>query len=370
MTSKIDENNAALERDYQLRKNAQQNLAVNMSRISPASALTFGSMTLARTGIDEYDRFLAPSRIYKPIYTKWVNSKLGQSINLQTGQQTNIKIDDMPQFAIERESLAKSLARTLPDYRPDGRHDHRLLRRRLRLVPALRRPLRSVTMLEAINLTKRYEDGQLALDNLTFKVEPGEIFCMFGANGAGKTTTINLFLNFIPPTSGTALIEGVDVAKDPLKAKRHVSFVSENVMLYGNFTAVQNLDYFSRLAGKRTLTKKDYAERAEPRRTPEGCFRQRIKNFSKGMRQKLGIAIALLKDAPNVLLDEPTSGLDPQSGREFLEILVQMRDQGKSVFMSTHDIFRAKLIADRIGFMRKGQLVMLKTAERARQART
>jgi ABC-2 type transport system ATP-binding protein len=81
------------------------------------------------------------------------------------------------------------------------------------------------------------------------------------------------------------------------------------------------------------------------------------------MRQKLGIAIALVKDAPNVLLDEPTSGLDPQSGREFLEILVQMRDQGKSVFMSTHDIFRAKLIADRIGFMRKGQLVMLKTAK-------
>ena len=85
------------------------------------------------------------------------------------------------------------------------------------------------------------------------------------------------------------------------------------------------------------------------------------------MRQKLGIAIALVKDAPNVLLDEPTSGLDPQSGREFLEILVQMRDQGKSVFMSTHDIFRAKLIADRIGFMRKGKLVMMKTPKGARE---
>ena len=217
-------------------------------------------------------------------------------------------------------------------------------------------------MLEAIDLTKRYEDGELALDGLTFKVEPGEIFCMFGANGAGKTTAINLFLNFIPATSGTALIEGIDVAKDPLKAKRHVSFVSENVMLYGNFTAVQNLDYFSRLAGKRTLKKKDYAEVLDRVGLQKEAFDRRVKNFSKGMRQKLGIAIALVKDAPNVLLDEPTSGLDPQSGREFLEILVQMRDTGKSVFMSTHDIFRAKLIADRIGFMRRGRLVMMKTA--------
>jgi ABC-2 type transport system ATP-binding protein len=218
-------------------------------------------------------------------------------------------------------------------------------------------------MLEAINLTKRYEDGELALDGLTFKVEPGEIFCMFGANGAGKTTTINLFLGFLPPTSGTALVEGIDVAKDPLKAKRHVSFVSENVMLYGNFTAIQNLDYFSKLAGQRNLTKKDYAEVLGRVGLQTEAFDRRIKNFSKGMRQKLGIAIALVKDAPNVLLDEPTSGLDPQSGREFLEILVQMRDKGKSVFMSTHDIFRAKLIADRIGFMRKGKLVMMKTVQ-------
>jgi ABC-2 type transport system ATP-binding protein len=218
-------------------------------------------------------------------------------------------------------------------------------------------------MLETINLTKRYEDGELALDGLTVKVEPGEIFCMFGANGAGKTTTINLLLGFLPPTSGAALIEGIDVAKEPLKAKRHVSFVSENVMLYGNFTAIQNLDYFSKLAGKRHLAKKDYAEVLERVGLQKEAFDRRVKNFSKGMRQKLGIAIAVVKDAPNVLLDEPTSGLDPKSGREFLEILVQMRDQGKSVFMSSHDIFRAKLIADRIGFMRKGRLVMMKTVQ-------
>ncbi|OGD19240.1 MAG: ABC transporter ATP-binding protein [Candidatus Aminicenantes bacterium RBG_16_63_16] len=216
-------------------------------------------------------------------------------------------------------------------------------------------------MIETIDLTKRYEDGQLAVDRLNFKVEPGEIFCMFGANGAGKTTTIHLFLNFIPPTAGTALIQGIDVTKEPLRSKDYISFVSENVMLYGNFTAYQNLDYFTKLAGKRGLTKADYARALKSVGLQEEAFDVRTKNYSKGMRQKLGLAIAVIKDAPNILLDEPTSGLDPKSGQEFLNLLLRMRDGGKSVFMSTHDIFRAKLIADRVGFMKKGRLVMMKT---------
>jgi ABC-2 type transport system ATP-binding protein len=216
-------------------------------------------------------------------------------------------------------------------------------------------------MLEAINLTKTYEDGQLALDHLNLKVEPGEIFCMFGANGAGKTTTINLFLNFIPATEGKALIEGIDVAKEPLRSKEFVSFVSENVTLYGNFTAYQNIDFFTKLAGKRNLTKADYAKALESVGLQRDAFDSRTKTYSKGMRQKLGLAIAVIKGAPNILLDEPTSGLDPKSGQEFLNLLIKMRDEGKSVFMSTHDIFRAKLIADRVGFMKKGKLVMLKT---------
>ncbi|MCX6568561.1 MAG: ABC transporter permease subunit, partial [Candidatus Aminicenantes bacterium] len=116
LTSKIDENNAALERDYQQMKRAQQGLAVNLSRISPASALTFGSMTLARTGIDDFDRFLASVRAYKPIYTKWINSKLGASINFQTGESAQIKIDDKPQHVYEPEWLSRSLVRTIPDF--------------------------------------------------------------------------------------------------------------------------------------------------------------------------------------------------------------------------------------------------------------
>jgi len=216
-------------------------------------------------------------------------------------------------------------------------------------------------MLEAKDLTKKYEDGLLALDHLNFKVETGEIFCMFGANGAGKTTAINLFLGFIPPSKGTALIEGIDVVKEPLKSKEYVSFVSENVMLYDNFTAYQNLDYFSKLAGKRNLAKAEYAHVMKQVGLQEEAFDMRTRNFSKGMRQKLGIAVAILKDAPNLILDEPTSGLDPKSGQEFLDLVMGLRSEGKSIFISSHDIFRAKYIADRVGFMLQGKLVMMKT---------
>src|SRR5512137_2146215 len=113
-------------------------------------------------------------------------------------------------------------------------------------------------LLKAEDLSKRYEDGILALDHLNLNVGAGEVYCLLGANGAGKTTAINLFLNFIEPTSGQALINGIDCARAPLEAKRYVSFVSENVMLYGNFTARQNLDFFARLAGRRNMSREDY----------------------------------------------------------------------------------------------------------------
>lgn len=218
-------------------------------------------------------------------------------------------------------------------------------------------------MLQAIELTKRYEDGLLALDHVSFEVKPGEIFCMLGANGAGKTTTINLFLNFIDPTEGQALIDGIDTAKNPLDAKRYVSFVSENVMLYSNFTARQNLDYFAKLGEKDGLTKADYYKVMRRVGLQDEAFEMRLKNFSKGMRQKLGICIAIIKDAPNILLDEPTSGLDPKAAAEFTRILTGLKDEGKAIFMSTHDIFRTKTIADRVGIMKEGRLVMLRTRE-------
>jgi len=115
-TSKIDENNAALERDYQAKKKTQERLAINISRISPASALTFSTMSLARTGLDEHERFLASIRAYKPIFTKWANAKMMRSINFQTGETGKVVLDDMPQHKFVSETLGKSFARTLPDF--------------------------------------------------------------------------------------------------------------------------------------------------------------------------------------------------------------------------------------------------------------
>ena len=218
-------------------------------------------------------------------------------------------------------------------------------------------------ILKAEDLSKRYEDGVLAVDHLNLDVHPGEVYCLLGANGAGKTTTVNLFLNFIPPTTGTCFIKEIDVTKDPLEAKKYVSFVSENVMLYGNFTARQNLDFFAKLGGKLELSKEDYHQVMRRVSLQERAFEQRVKNFSKGMRQKLGISIAIIKDAPAILLDEPTAGLDPKAAAEFLEILNELKDEGKAILMSTHDIFRAKEIADRVGIMKEGRLVMERTKE-------
>jgi ABC-2 type transport system ATP-binding protein len=218
-------------------------------------------------------------------------------------------------------------------------------------------------ILKADDLSKRYEDGVLALDHLNLEVRPGEVYCLLGANGAGKTTTINLFLNFIPPTTGTCFINGIDVNKDPLEAKKYVAFVSENVMLYGNFTARQNLDFFAKLGGRADLARNDYYQVMRRVSLQEKAFDQRVKNFSKGMRQKLGISIAIIKNAPAILLDEPTSGLDPKAATEFLEIMAELKNEGKAILMSTHDIFRAKEIGDRVGIMKEGRLVMERTRQ-------
>ncbi|MBD3181509.1 ATP-binding cassette domain-containing protein [Candidatus Poribacteria bacterium] len=214
-------------------------------------------------------------------------------------------------------------------------------------------------MLEIQNLTKVYDNTIRAVNNLNLTVESGEIFVMLGANGAGKTTTIDLILGFIEPTEGTALINGIDIVKEPLEAKKYVAYVSENVMLYGNFTARQNLDFFTKLGGNKDATKEDYDEAMRRVGLPEEAFKRRVKSFSKGMRQRLGIAIAIMKNAKLVLLDEPTSGLDPRGGAEFLELLQVLKSEEKAIFMSTHDIFRASQIADRLGIMSKGNLVAL-----------
>jgi ABC-2 type transport system ATP-binding protein len=216
-------------------------------------------------------------------------------------------------------------------------------------------------MIQAVGLSKRYEDGVLALDKLDLEVHAGEIYAMLGGNGAGKTTTIHLFLNFIEPTAGEVRIAGVAANEDPLAAKEKVAFVSENVSLYPNFTALQNLDYFTRLGGRTSLDRADYEKVLTRVGLESGAHDKRLRGFSKGMRQKCGLAIAILKDSPAILLDEPTSGLDPKAGLEFVNLLEQLRGEGKAILMSTHDLFRAKESADRIGIMNRGVLVAERT---------
>ncbi|MDR2773638.1 MAG: ABC transporter ATP-binding protein [Tannerella sp.] len=212
-------------------------------------------------------------------------------------------------------------------------------------------------MLESVLLTKQYEDGQVALNALNLNVKPGEIFFLLGANGAGKTTAIHLFLNFIVPTQGHVFINKMDVVANPLETKKHLSFLSENVMLYGNFTARQNLDFFAKLGGKTGLPKKECYAFLHKVGLQDEAFEKKLKTFSKGMRQKVGLAIVLAKDADNILLDEPSSGLDPQAAAELVAILKEQRNAGKAILMCTHDIFRAKEMADHVGIMKQGRMV-------------
>lgn len=211
-------------------------------------------------------------------------------------------------------------------------------------------------MLEAVGLSKRYGSHE-ALKALDLTVAPGEIYCLLGANGAGKTTTINLFLNFIDPSGGTARVAGLNVTEYPIESKRSLAYIPETVMLYGSLTGLENLDYFARLDGHGPFGKDEllgYLDRVGLARSDA---EKRVATYSKGMRQKVGIAIALAKNAKALLLDEPTSGLDPKASNEFSSLLGQMQSDGAAILMATHDLFRAKETGSRIGIMREGRLV-------------
>ena len=210
-------------------------------------------------------------------------------------------------------------------------------------------------MLAAQQLTKHYGPNP-ALRELTLRVDPGEVYCLLGGNGAGKTTTINLFMGFIQPTSGSVHINGIDVAERPAETKRHLAYIPENLNLYRNLTGLENLRFFTGLAD---LTLDDTTGTdllLSVGLQPEAIGR-RVHTYSKGMRQKVGIAIAKAKRADNLLLDEPTSGLDPEASNEFARLIDTMRDAGVAVLMATHDLFRARETGTRIGIMRGGVLV-------------
>ena len=211
-------------------------------------------------------------------------------------------------------------------------------------------------MLEAKQLSKSY--GRVtALHPLDLTIAPGEVVCLLGANGAGKTTTINLFLGFIEPSSGSAFVNGQNVQEAPIETKRFIAYIPEQVALYPLLTGFENLKHFTALAGQTGYSKSDLYGFLEQAGLPKASADRRVAGYSKGMRQKVGVAAALAKRAKAFLLDEPLSGLDPKAANEFTELLGMLKDNGSAVLMATHDIFRAKEAASRIGIMKAGRLV-------------
>ncbi|SEB51660.1 ABC-2 type transport system ATP-binding protein [Tenacibaculum sp. MAR_2009_124] len=208
-------------------------------------------------------------------------------------------------------------------------------------------------MLQAKKLSKYY-NGILALNDLSFSVAPGEIFCLLGQNGAGKTTTINIFLGLLEPSSGEAYIDDVLITNTSNRSS--IAYIPEIVQLYGNLTGLENLDFFSRLAGFKYSKEKLHAH-LEQVNLKEEVYEKRLSTYSKGMRQKVGIAIALAKNASYILMDEPTSGLDPKASMEFAKTCKELSAKGVGVLMATHDIFNAANIGARIGIMKEGAIV-------------
>jgi ABC-2 type transport system ATP-binding protein len=209
-------------------------------------------------------------------------------------------------------------------------------------------------MLSTQNLIKRF-NGTTAVDDLSLTVAPGEIFALLGPNGAGKTTTINCFLGFFTPDSGHVTVDGLDVSTHALETKRRLAYIPEQVNLYGYFSGIENLAYFSELAGARHDEAALHGFLTEAGLQSE-AHERRVSGYSKGMRQKVGIAIALAKDAKALILDEPTSGLDPGAAHEFSALLRRFAARGAAVLMATHDLFRAKEVASRVGIVRHGKL--------------
>ena len=210
-------------------------------------------------------------------------------------------------------------------------------------------------VLQARAVTAGY-GGRTILQGLDLQVNRGEIYALLGSNGAGKTTTLSLFLGFLAPTAGSLRVQGADPVADPDAARRQLAYIPENVALYEHLSARENVAYLLDLAGQPEGAQAvDQALQAAG--LAAAAHGQRVAGFSKGMRQKVAIALALARKVPALLLDEPTSGLDPQATAEFNRLLALLRSQGVAVLMVTHDLLSAADVADRIGFIDAGRLV-------------
>jgi sodium transport system ATP-binding protein len=217
-------------------------------------------------------------------------------------------------------------------------------------------------MIEFDGLTKTYGDF-LALDRLTLRVRPGEVYALLGANGAGKTTALRCLSTLLRPTEGTARVGGHDVRTEPLAARAKLGFLSASMGLYQRLTAVELLEYFARLQGFHGVELRtrvdEIVELFEIER-----FRDRLcGTLSMGQRQRVSIARAVLHDPPVLILDEPTLGLDVLSGRNIFAFIHTARMRDRAVLFSTHQMDEVELLADRVGVLAAGRLVAEGTVE-------
>ena len=194
------------------------------------------------------------------------------------------------------------------------------------------------------------------IKGLALQVHAGSIYALLGGNGAGKSTTLSVLLGFTRPTSGTVHVAGITPWEAPERARSQLAYLPENVALYEHLSAVENADYLLSLSGMKQPTEA-ICEALRAAGLQEAAWHQRLAGFSKGMRQKVAIAIALMRKVPVLLLDEPTSGLDPGASADFHALLEPVRARGTAVLMVTHDLLGAAEVADRIGVLDHGRIV-------------
>lgn len=194
------------------------------------------------------------------------------------------------------------------------------------------------------------------LRGLDLRVAAGEIYALLGGNGAGKSTTLSALLGFIRPGAGTVRVCGIDPTVAPKAARAQLAYVPESVSLYEHLSARENVDYFLALAGADRDRRAVIDPALEAVGLPDHAWNARVAGFSKGMRQKVAIALALARHVPVLLLDEPTSGLDPSATLEFNRLIETARDRDVAILMVTHDLLSAVDVADRIGFLSEGRI--------------
>jgi ABC-2 type transport system ATP-binding protein len=197
--------------------------------------------------------------------------------------------------------------------------------------------------------------SRTVLEGLTLSVSGGHIYALLGGNGAGKSTALFATLGLLSVESGQVLVDGKDPAKEPEAARGAIAYLPETVALYEHLTARENVDYFLSLSAQ-ARTKAQIEEAFAQVRLESSAYDQRLGAFSKGMRQKTAIALALLRRTPVLLLDEPTTGLDPQATHDFHALLLDLKAKGVAILMVTHDLLGAIDIADTIGLMVDGKL--------------